>query len=61
MEAAHTVLDNVLSPEEGEAILKAVETPRGARGSGGGVRTGETTERDSSEEGGERMEEDEPG
>ncbi|OQO02379.1 hypothetical protein B0A48_11933 [Cryoendolithus antarcticus] len=29
IEAAHDILDNVLSPEEGEAIVKAVETPRG--------------------------------
>jgi hypothetical protein len=31
VEAAHDILDNVLSPEEGEAIVKAVETPRGTR------------------------------
>lgn len=31
VEAAHEILDNVLSPEEGEAIVKAVETPRGTR------------------------------
>jgi hypothetical protein len=31
IEAAHDILDNVLSPEEGEAIVKAVETPRGTR------------------------------
>ncbi|KAI6836782.1 hypothetical protein KC342_g4946 [Hortaea werneckii] len=37
-EAAHAVLDNMLSPEEGEAIGRAVETPRGTRGSGVGVR-----------------------
>ena len=32
-EAAHAILDNMLSPEEGEAIGKAVETPRGTKGS----------------------------
>ena len=31
VEAEHDILDNVLSPEEGEAIVKAVETPRGTR------------------------------
>lgn len=31
IEAAHDILDNVLSPEEGEAVVKAVETPRGTR------------------------------
>ncbi|KAI7221043.1 hypothetical protein KC333_g2005 [Hortaea werneckii] len=40
-EAAHAVLDNMLSPEEGEAIGRAVETPRGTRGSAVGVREGE--------------------
>ncbi|KAI7278074.1 hypothetical protein KC332_g17152 [Hortaea werneckii] len=39
-EAAHAVLDNMLSPEEGEAIGRAVETPRGTRGSGVGVKEG---------------------
>ncbi|KAF2722998.1 hypothetical protein K431DRAFT_221033 [Polychaeton citri CBS 116435] len=29
IEAAHSILDNVLSPEEGEAVVKALETPRG--------------------------------
>jgi hypothetical protein len=29
VEAAHDILDNVLSPEEGEAIVKAVQTPSG--------------------------------
>ena len=62
VEAAHTVLDNVLSPEEGEAILRAVETPRGTRGT---RETGSTTERDSEEDEGqgEREEgmEEEPG
>lgn len=58
VEAAHTVLDNVLSPEEGEAILQAVETPRGTKGS---LHTARITERDTSvEDGGEEMEE-EPG
>lgn len=32
-EAAHNILDNVLGPEDGEAVMKAVETPRGTRGS----------------------------
>jgi hypothetical protein len=31
VEAAHDILDNVLSPEEGEAIVKAVQTPSGTR------------------------------
>ena len=31
VEAAHDILDNVLSPEEGEAIVKAVQTPNGTR------------------------------
>ncbi|KAI7022941.1 hypothetical protein KC355_g1887 [Hortaea werneckii] len=44
-EAAHAVLDNMLSPEEGEAIGRAVETPRGTRGSAVGVREGEGDER----------------
>ena len=34
VEAAHTVLDEVLSPEEGEAVVKAIETPMGSKGSG---------------------------
>jgi hypothetical protein len=33
VEAAHQILDSVLSPEEGEAVVKAVETPRGTKGS----------------------------
>ncbi|KAK0251617.1 hypothetical protein B0A54_12112 [Friedmanniomyces endolithicus] len=33
LEAAHSVLDSWLSPEEGEAVVRAVETPRGSRGS----------------------------
>jgi hypothetical protein len=37
-EAAHNILDYVLGPEEGEAVMKAIETPRGTRGS--------TTEKD---------------
>ncbi|KAK5121635.1 hypothetical protein LTR85_004807 [Meristemomyces frigidus] len=32
VEAAHLILDNMLSPEEGEAIVKTVETPRGTKG-----------------------------
>lgn len=31
IEAAHDILDSVLSPEEGEAIVNAVQTPRGTR------------------------------
>lgn len=60
VEAAHQILDSVLSPEEGEAIVRAVETPRGTKGS--------TTERNTSEEseedegvGGEGGMEEEPG
>ena len=53
IEAAHQILDSVLSPEEGEAVVKAVETPRGTKGT--------TTEQDSRETSqGEAMEE-EPG
>ncbi|KAK5700512.1 hypothetical protein LTR97_005029 [Elasticomyces elasticus] len=33
VEAAHSILDSYLSPEEGEAIVAAVETPRGSKGS----------------------------
>lgn len=50
VEVAHQILDSVLSPEEGEAVVKAVETPRGTKGT--------TTERDSQETRGEAMEED---
>jgi hypothetical protein len=32
-EAAHNILDYILGPEEGEAVMKAIETPRGTRGS----------------------------
>ncbi|KAF7196847.1 hypothetical protein HII31_01765, partial [Pseudocercospora fuligena] len=32
-EAAHRILDSVLGPEDGEAVMKAIETPRGTRGS----------------------------
>ncbi|KAI5358077.1 hypothetical protein Slin15195_G064060 [Septoria linicola] len=32
-EAAHNILDNVLGPEDGDAVMKAIETPRGTRGS----------------------------
>ena len=39
VEAAHTILDNILSPEVGEAVVQAIETPRGTKGS--------TTEADS--------------
>lgn len=31
MEAAHGILDYVLGPEEGEMVMRAVETPRGSR------------------------------
>jgi len=48
LEAAHSVLDSWLSPEEGEAVVRAVETPRGSRGSRegkfGGGRGGERGE-----------------
>ena len=33
VDAAHEILDGVLGPEEGEAVLQAVETPRGATAS----------------------------
>ncbi|KAK5729235.1 hypothetical protein LTR15_002377 [Elasticomyces elasticus] len=33
VEAAHSILDSYLSPEEGEAIVAAVETPRASKGS----------------------------
>lgn len=49
VEAAHQILDSVLSPEEGEAVMKAVETPRGTKGT--------STEKDSESEGGDAMEE----
>ncbi|KAK3715760.1 hypothetical protein LTR37_006985 [Vermiconidia calcicola] len=52
VEAAHQILDSVLSPEEGEAVVKAVETPRGTKGT--------STEKDTESEGDEAMEE-EPG
>ena len=50
VEAAHQILDSVLSPEEGEAIVKAVETPGGTKGS--------TTERNTQETDEDGMEED---
>nr|POE75105.1 hypothetical protein CFP56_63340 [Quercus suber] len=31
VETAHSLLDDVLSPDEGEAVVKAVETPRGTK------------------------------
>ena len=52
VEAAHQILDSVLSPEEGEAVVRAVETPRGTKGT--------TTEEDTQSGGAEAMEE-EPG
>ena len=52
VEAAHQILDSVLSPEEGEAVVRAVETPRGTKGS--------STEENTQELIGEGMEE-EPG
>lgn len=32
-EAAHRILDSILGPEDGEAVMKAIETPRGTLGS----------------------------
>ena len=32
-EAAHNILDNTLGPEDGDAVMKAIETPRGTKGS----------------------------
>ena len=53
-EAAHSILDSYLSPEEGEAIVAAVETPRGSKGSWGeserDASRGATTEKDTSRE-----------
>ena len=46
VEGAHGILDRVLSPEEGEAVLSALETPRGT---GAGLRTGATMEEATSE------------
>lgn len=40
MEAAHGILDYVLGPEEGEMVMKAVETPRGSRPSAVGTEGG---------------------
>jgi hypothetical protein len=48
VEAAHQILDGVLSPEEGEAVVRAVETPRGTKGT--------ATEKDSEGEGDDPME-----
>ncbi|KAH9824588.1 Protein of unknown function (DUF3636) [Teratosphaeria destructans] len=42
-EAAHEILNNALSPEEGEALAMAVETPRGTRASRGVVMGEEET------------------
>ena len=53
VEAAHQILDSVLSPEEGEAVVRAVETPRGTKGT--------TTEEDTQESGGAEAMEEEPG
>ncbi|KAK3057229.1 hypothetical protein LTR09_002268 [Extremus antarcticus] len=50
VEAAHQILDSVLSPEEGEAVVRAVETPRGTKGS--------STEQNTESEGEDAMEED---
>ena len=36
-EAAHSILDNLLTPEEGEAVVMAVETPRGTKGTSVGM------------------------
>ncbi|KAG9676306.1 hypothetical protein KCU84_g16073, partial [Aureobasidium melanogenum] len=32
LDAAHEILDGILSPEEGEAVVQAIETPRGPNG-----------------------------
>lgn len=48
VEAAHSILDNVLTPEEGEAVVKAVETPRGTKSAH--TDGNETTEKDTSVE-----------
>ncbi|THX07632.1 hypothetical protein D6D17_03143 [Aureobasidium pullulans] len=32
LDAAHEILDGILSPEEGEAVVQAIETPRGTTG-----------------------------
>ncbi|KAI5195021.1 hypothetical protein E4T39_08412 [Aureobasidium subglaciale] len=32
LDAAHEILDGILSPEEGEAVVQAIETPRGPSG-----------------------------
>jgi len=36
VDAAHEILDSILSPEEGEAVVQAIETPRGTRASAPG-------------------------
>lgn len=46
VEAAHSILDNVLSPEEGEAVVKAVETPKGTRSTTTRVDSQETEDED---------------
>jgi hypothetical protein len=33
VDAAHDILDRILSPDEGEAVVQALETPRGSRAS----------------------------
>lgn len=48
VEAAHQILDSVLSPEEGEAVVRAVETPRGTKGT--------STEKNTDSEGDDTME-----
>lgn len=50
VEAAHQILDSVLSPEEGEAVVKAVETPRGTKGTTTQVDSQETNDRDAMQE-----------
>lgn len=41
MEAAHGILDYVLGPEEGEMVMRAVETPRGSRPAVAGAEAGQ--------------------
>ena len=50
VEAAHQILDSVLSPEEGEAIVRAMETPRGTKGSSTETNTQDTNDDESMEE-----------
>ena len=53
VEAAHAILDCVLSPEEGEAVLRGFETPGGTGSrSGRGIEGADTTEMETSQESG---------